>query len=789
MRILLTNITLAGRTGTEIVTRDLALGLAALGHDPVVFSPKLGPIAEEIAQGGVRVVDRLEDVLDAPDVIHGHHMVETTLATLRFPATPAIFVCHDRLIWHDMAPRSQQIRRYVAVDLNCMERLRYECGIPADLIRLIHNAVDTKRFCSRKDLPARPKRALIFSNYASAGTHMEPVLQACSALDIEADVIGSGMGASSDAPEHVLLGYDLVFAKARCALEALAVGNAVILCDTRGLGPMVRRSDVAALRDWNFGMRCLQQRLSPGLILREMMTYDSVDATSTSAWVRQAADLNNALTAYVNLYEEVIAEARTFPRISNIGDTITALATRSGALEARIRSSGVFSMTPLSPSAIRQVSVRVVERIRSLRIGTQADLLVEIENASFETLASLNPNPVNLAYHWIDPISGETVDFEGHRTALTGDIRPNSAHRQKQRIHAPPRAGRFVLRLTIVQEMVCWFDNDNPGAAVDLVVDVEAVDDRDRSDTGVRAKAFQLLQTMRWTPGLSVVRDATFRRTGFVSAPHEGMLTFVESSYFADELVRTLATCSVLTTRALADRFPKGFGLAVSDHPRKSFIDIHNHLATRTCFYWDDFQTCIDPTARIDDITTIPEFNVVIGAGVVIEKNVTVGERVIVGERCVVHSGAVLGAEGFQTNRSGPHLQEMAHAGGLRIDAGAKVFSNAVVARGLFREFTHVGREARIGNGAFVSHNVRLGSRAFVGHGAIVNGNVDVGDDAWIGPNSSIANSISIGSSAHVSIGATVIRSVDSHGRVLGSVAIDSRKMMRFSKRLDNGNI
>jgi UDP-3-O-[3-hydroxymyristoyl] glucosamine N-acyltransferase len=267
------------------------------------------------------------------------------------------------------------------------------------------------------------------------------------------------------------------------------------------------------------------------------------------------------------------------------------------------------------------------------------------------------------------------------------------------------------------------------------------------------------------------------------------MLTFVESAGFADALVRAVATCSVLTTPALADRFPESFGLALSDDPRRCFIEIHNHLATHTAFYWDDFETCIDPTARIEDGTKIPEFNVVIGPGVVIEKNVTVGERVIVGERCVVQPGAVLGAEGFQTNRSGKHLQDMIHAGGLHIEADTRIFSNAVIARGLFREFTHVGREARIGNAAFVSHNVRLGARSFVGHGAIVNGNVDTGDDVWIGPNASIANSISIGRGAHVSIGATVIRSVEAYGRVLGSVAIDSRKMIRFSKRLDKGDL
>ena len=194
-----------------------------MGHDPVVFSPNLGPVAEEIVQAGVRVVDRLESLAEAPVIIHGHHLVETTLATLRFPSTRAIFVCHDRFIWHDMAFRSQQIRRYAAVDRNCMERLIHECEIPSDIVRLIHNAVDTNRFRSRTELPHKPGRALIFSNYAGPGTHLEPILQTCSVLNIQADVVGSGMGVSSRAPEDVLPRYDLVFCE--CALRSGGLGG------------------------------------------------------------------------------------------------------------------------------------------------------------------------------------------------------------------------------------------------------------------------------------------------------------------------------------------------------------------------------------------------------------------------------------------------------------------------------------------------------------------------------------------------------------------------------------
>src|SRR5437870_4081723 len=53
LRVLITNITLATRTGTETYVRDLALGLARRGHHPVVYSTDLGDIAREIEAGTV----------------------------------------------------------------------------------------------------------------------------------------------------------------------------------------------------------------------------------------------------------------------------------------------------------------------------------------------------------------------------------------------------------------------------------------------------------------------------------------------------------------------------------------------------------------------------------------------------------------------------------------------------------------------------------------------------------------------------------------------------------------
>ncbi|MDQ1397071.1 MAG: hypothetical protein QOG64_2330, partial [Acidimicrobiaceae bacterium] len=121
-------------------------------------------------------------------------------------------------------------------------------------------------------------------------------------------------GASSARPEDLLPAYDLVFAKAKCALEAMAVGAAVVLCDAQGTGPMVTSGEFDRLRRLNFGARALQCRLDPEAILGEVKRYDPADAAVVSARVRTEAGLDGAVDELVALYREAItAGARLEP--------------------------------------------------------------------------------------------------------------------------------------------------------------------------------------------------------------------------------------------------------------------------------------------------------------------------------------------------------------------------------------------------------------------------------------------------------------------------------------------
>ena len=99
-----------------------------------------------------------------------------------------------------------------------------------------------------------------------------------------------------------------MFAKARAALEAMAVGAAVVLCDVRGAGPMVTMENFAELRRINFGIRALREPLTADVLSREIERYDRRDASAVCAEVRATAGRDALVTDFVELYHDVIAE-------------------------------------------------------------------------------------------------------------------------------------------------------------------------------------------------------------------------------------------------------------------------------------------------------------------------------------------------------------------------------------------------------------------------------------------------------------------------------------------------
>jgi Glycosyltransferase Family 4 len=310
MRVLATNCSLRGRSGTEIVTIDLALGLSGRGHEIAVFTPLIGSSADILRNRGIVVTDRPEDLPWKPDIIHGHHNHILAAALACFPEAPALFVSHSSNYWFDGPPLLPRVRRFFAVDESCRTRLIAEAGCEKEEIALLPNAVDLELFSPRAPLPARPQRALLLTKNTA---HIAAVRGAAQQAGLELDEIGSPFGREVDDLHDRLGHYDLVFATARMALEALAVGCAVVVVDGRGLAGLVTLPLVDEWRSNNFGLRLLTREPTVEALVTEIDRYDARDAALVSNRIRDTASLSIYLDRVEAIHRELVATPGKLP--------------------------------------------------------------------------------------------------------------------------------------------------------------------------------------------------------------------------------------------------------------------------------------------------------------------------------------------------------------------------------------------------------------------------------------------------------------------------------------------
>lgn len=308
MRILVTNNTLAERAGTQLYVKDLAIALRKQGHEVAIYSNVLGGAADDARDAGIMVINDLGDCPWTPDIIHGHHHMETMTALVHFPGVPAICVAHGWQPWQEIPLKHPRVLRYIAVDRPTLETAIEKYDVPAERISVVPNFVDLGRFAQRPALPALPRHALVFSNRASEGTYVPAVREACARKGISLSVAGAASGRVLRSPESVLGQYDLVFAKGRAALEALAVGNALVVCDAFGAGPMVTTENVVQLRTLEGDYMRFYTPLSTDALVRQIERYDPADAAEVTRWIRSVAGVDQAVPHIVAAYRAAIEE-------------------------------------------------------------------------------------------------------------------------------------------------------------------------------------------------------------------------------------------------------------------------------------------------------------------------------------------------------------------------------------------------------------------------------------------------------------------------------------------------
>jgi hypothetical protein len=230
MRILLGRQSLGAPGGSETYMLTVARELERLGHEVSVAAEELDLMADLMRDRGVHVV-RVDDLEGDFDVVLAHDLPIAATLAARYPGTRLVYVAHSDVFDLQLPPLVPGV---VDAVVACSDRIAARVrALPLDapIVRL-REPIDTDPYLNAPRIAARPKRALIVSNYLR-GERRRRLVEAWERAGIECVQLGIRTELAVD-PRSQMVGADIVVAKARAALEAMSCGRAVYLYDQFG---------------------------------------------------------------------------------------------------------------------------------------------------------------------------------------------------------------------------------------------------------------------------------------------------------------------------------------------------------------------------------------------------------------------------------------------------------------------------------------------------------------------------------------------------------------------------
>jgi len=319
MNILFTNHRLTRRGGTEAVIRDLANNFVPLGHSVAVYSSRPAPPGNSLADEGVPIVAHLDDLPFTPDIIHGHHSMDAMAAIMRLPGVPAIYCCHGATR-SDAQPKHPRIKRYTAMTASLKLRMSIESNIPEDMIEVVHNAVDLKRFRNVREPSPEPRCILVYSRVVVESNPLGMAIkEAAKRRGLRVDFLrAGGDGRAIAHPENTLLDYDIVFASGKSAMDALACGCAVIVLggtsggwSAIGCGEMVTTGNFERARSANFTSPVNAPPPTVSEVGARIDNYEATDVAAVTRRLREVADFTPYVARHLELYRHAISLAQS----------------------------------------------------------------------------------------------------------------------------------------------------------------------------------------------------------------------------------------------------------------------------------------------------------------------------------------------------------------------------------------------------------------------------------------------------------------------------------------------
>jgi len=129
-----------------------------------------------------------------------------------------------------------------------------------------------------------------------------------------------------------------------------------------------------------------------------------------------------------------------------------------------------FRSHPLPEVGLSGINLAVRQVPCEILAGNAAFLTLELVNGSPYVLASCPPYPVHISYHWLDPGTSVTVIPDGTRSAIKPPLGPGTRASFRVKVNSPSKPGSYILRVSLVQEFIRWFDEPPTSVMTDVAI-------------------------------------------------------------------------------------------------------------------------------------------------------------------------------------------------------------------------------------------------------------------------------------------------------------------------------
>ena len=114
----------------------------------------------------------------------------------------------------------------------------------------------------------------------------------------------------------------------------------------------------------------------------------------------------------------------------------------------------------------------------TMRAGADAQVSYRLTNRAASELTSAYPTWTQMGYRWIGANGEVDASNDSVRTPFPAALAPGESRGGEMRVVAPRAPGRYLLRISVVQEGVAWFDDIDPDNGVAENVTVWNTDGR-----------------------------------------------------------------------------------------------------------------------------------------------------------------------------------------------------------------------------------------------------------------------------------------------------------------------